>query len=186
MLKKMNKIAAITMLLSVMGTSTAFAATETTVTGTTDATITGFTAANFTAITLDGTTKTTNSTVTDMTLIDARGTGAGWSVNLGATTVTNATAANGTLNTLPVASLVLGAVTIAAVGDSSPVVDIATITGTIDTAGGVKILNADINEGMGTYTVSIAPMTLTLLPKDAKAGTYSSTITMTLSQGPIN
>lgn len=185
MLKKMNKIAAITMLLSVMGTSTAFAAEPTAgVTGTGNVTIDNLTAANFTAITLDGTTKTTTSAVTDMTLIDATGTGAGWDVNLKATTFTNAGATHNILNTLPEGSLALGAVTITAVGDSTAITNITTATGAIDNASGVTILNAGINEGMGTYTVSVAPMTLTLLPKDAKAGSYTSTITMTLTQGP--
>ena len=185
MLKKMNKIAALTMLLSVVGTGTAFAAEPTAgITGG-DLSIQDFASANFTAVTLDGTTQTTTSAVTDMTLIDATGTGAGWDVNLQATTLTNALAANGTdLKTLPEGSLALGAVSIVATEGSSAAVDITNVSGTIDSLTGITILNADINEGMGTYTVSIGDMTLTLLPKDAKAGTYTSTITMTLTQGP--
>jgi hypothetical protein len=185
MLKKMNKIAAITMLLSVMGTSTAFAAEPTTgVTGTTNATITGFTAVNFDSVILDGNTKTTTSAVSPMTLTDARGTGGGWDVNLKATTFTNAEAAHSTLNTLPDDSLALGVVSIEAGTDSTPVTNIVIGSGTIDNVSGVTILDAGINEGMGIYTVNIADMTLTLLPMDAKAGTYTTEITMTLTQGP--
>ncbi|MDB6353551.1 WxL domain-containing protein [Trichococcus sp. K1Tr] len=185
MLKKMNKIAAITMLLSVMGTSTAFAAETTTgVTGTTNATITGFTAGNFDAVTLNGTTKTTTSAVSPITLTDARGTGGGWDVTLKATTFTNAEAAHSALKTLPPNSLALGVVSIEAGTDSTPVTNIVIGSGAIDNPSGVTILDAGINEGMGIYTVNIAPMTLTLLPKDAKAGTYTSTITMTFAEGP--
>ena len=187
MLKKMKRIAAATMLLSLVGTGTAFAATETAVTGTTNATITGFTAGNFEDVTLDGTTKNPTSTLTDTTLIDARGTGDGWSVKLEATKFTSDTTSNAAINTLPDNSLALGAVSIVGTEGSSLATDITIGSDTkIDKVGGVTILDADINEGMGTYTVKIAPMTLTLLPKDAKAGTYTSTITMTIAQGPIN
>ncbi len=154
----------------------AFAATPT-------AAVTG--TANVTIGTLNVTTKATTFTVTDMILVDARGTGAGWSVNIEATHFTNATATNATLKTLQNGSLVLGTVSIVAGADSTPVTNIAIGAETIDVAGGVKILNAPINEGMGTYTVRIAPMTLTL-PKQATAGTYTATtITLTLSQGPV-
>src|SRR5665648_211284 len=172
-------------------TTTAFAtgvAPTTAVTGTTDVTIGALAIANSAAVSLDGKTKTITFAVTDMTITDARGTGAGWGVSLYASQFTNATASNGAINTLPASSLKLGTVAIAIDGTSPDSSSIDTITlgqGTIDTdtAAGVRILSAAINGGMGIYTASIGDMTLTLLPKDSKAGTYTSTITMTLTQG---
>lgn len=188
MLKKMNKIAAIAVTVGLLGSNTAFAVgsdTEAVVTGQQNVTISGFGAEKFETVDLDGTTQTTTSSLSDITLIDARGTGDGWSVNLKASKFTNGTAKNEILNTLSENSLALGEVTIEAIGDSSPGEEIATLgAGNLDTVSGVNILNAAINEGMGKYTVSVAPMTLTLLPKEAKAGTYTSTVTLTLAQGP--
>ncbi len=141
--------------------------------------------ANFVAVTLDGTTRTSISTVNSFTVVDARGTGDGWSINLKATQLTSNTTKNIGLKTLPLSSLLLGTVSVVADSNATPVTGgITILQGAIDTAAGVNILSATINKGMGTYTVSIAPMILTLLPKDAKKGTYTSTITMTLSQGP--
>ncbi len=165
--------------------STAGAASTTAeVTGTASVTIGDFATTNSGGVVLDGTTKTINFAVTDMTLVDARGSGAGWSVNLTAAAFTNAAGLNSGLNTLQSGSLVLGTVSIVAGEGSTPVTNIAIGSGAIDTTRGVKILNAGINEGMGTYVVSIARMTLTL-PRKAEAGAYTSTITMTLSQGPV-
>ncbi len=173
------------MVLSLTSTNVFAAVTTATVTGG-SLSIGDFTVDNFANVTLDGTTKTITFTITDMAIVDARGTGAGWSVNLTATTFINATAALSgiDLNTLQASSLVLGAVSIAAGDGSTPVTNIVKATGAIDATGGVKILSAGINEGMGTYTVNIAPMTLTLLPKAAKAGTYTSTIAITITTGP--
>ncbi len=163
--------------------SAAEATATVTITGATSVTIGDFAPTNFSVVVLDGTTRTTNFAVADMTLVDARGTGAGWSVNLTASQFTN-TALNGDLNTLPLGSLVLGRISIVAGEGSTPVTNIAIGSGAIDTAKGVRILNAGINEGMGTYKVSMSPLTLTLLLKEAKAGLYTSTITVTISESP--
>ena len=140
--------------------------------------------ADFTPATLDGTTKIINATVTPVTLTDATGTGNGWSVTLKASKITNATAKNIALNTLSDDSLVLGTVSVAAVGDSTPITNIVTTTGAINNDLGIEVLKAGTNEGMGKYTISMEPMALTLLPKEAKAGTYTSTLTVTLTSGP--
>ena len=92
-----------------------------------------------------------------------------------------------TLGTMPVASIALGAVTIATVDvGSTAITNIANIsTGNLDTTAGINILTAGVDEGMGTYTVSMLPMTLTLLPATTYAGTYTSTVTQTLTSGPV-
>ncbi len=154
------------------------------VTGAANVTIETFVVGTSTAVLLNGTTQITFA-VTPMVLVDARGTGAGWSVNLTATQFTNAAASNIDLQTLQAGSLVMGAVSIVADADATPTTNIGIRTGAIDVTGGVRIVNAPVNGGMGTYVISIAPMTLTLLPREAKAGSYTSAITMTLSQGPV-
>lgn len=136
--------------------------------------------ADFTPVTLDGTTQTTTAVVTDTTLTDPTGTGAGWNVSLSASQFTNVAA-----KTLPLSSLELGTVSIAVKeAGSTDITNIGILQGKIDTVAGVNVLSAPLTEGMGTYTISMAPMTLTLLPKDALAGTYTSTVTVTLTSGP--
>lgn len=154
-------------------------------------------ASKFSKVTLDGTTKTATAKVNDMTLTDATGTGAGWNVSLQASQFINTGAENNSLNTLPLNSLKLASVAIAVdtenASESTPVAGgegrgaiTSSIANTpIDYEAPVTILSAAINGGMGKYTITSGDMTLTLLPKDAKAGTYSSTITMTFSQGPV-
>ncbi len=179
------------------------------VTAPANVTITTFRASAFGVggtVLLTGLRQTVTATVADITLVDARGTGAGWSVNLTASQFTNSGATNAGERTLPHSSLLLGSVSIVADGDATPVTGVAAVaavvgppateavvavaaiavaTSTIDKVGGVKILNNPINGGMGTYVISMTPMTLTLLPRNVKAGSYTSTITMTLSQGPV-
>lgn len=191
MIKKMKKLAAIGIIASILvaniGT-VAFAAVESNpkavITGG-DLGIEDLAVADFTSITLDGTTKTIDATVNPVILTDATGTGNGWTVSLKASKFTNATAQNISLNTLSDDSLVLGTVSVVAGDDSTPITNITTEAGAIDNALGVSIVNATTNEGMGKYTISMEPMELTLLPKEAKAGTYTSTVTVTLTSGPV-
>lgn len=136
--------------------------------------------ADFTPVTLDGTTQTTAAVVSDTTLTDSTGTGAGWNISLTASAFTNVG-----LDVLSLGSLELGTVSIAVqeIG-STDITNIVISQGNIDTVSGVNILSAPLDEGMGTYTVSMTPMTLTLLPKEAMAGTYTSTVTVALVSGP--
>jgi len=88
---------------------------------------------------------------------------------------------------LPASSLALGAVTITTVDVGSTLIEniVNISTGNLDTVAGINILTAGLDEGMGTYTVSMLPMTLTLLPATTYAGTYTSTVTQTLTSGPV-
>jgi len=93
-----------------------------------------------------------------------------------------------TLGTLPLSSLELGTVSIAVAttgAGSTAITNIAVLQGKIDTATGITILTAPVDEGMGTYTVSMEPMTVTLLPATTYAGTYTSTVTQTIATGPV-
>jgi hypothetical protein len=188
MFNKIKKLAICGIIASIIVTNigiVAYAADPTvSVTGEPSATIGELIISDFSNVILDGTTKTTTANVTNMTLTDARGTGDGWSVSLAATQFTSDTTYNNALNKLSLNSLGLGPVSIVAGTDSTPITNILIGTGLIDSVSGVNILSAPINEGMGSYTISLAPMTLTLSPKDAKVGVYTSTVTVTLAQGP--
>jgi len=185
------------------------------VTGGTSAAITALGIADLTPVTLDGTTQTITAVVDDTELTDPTGSGDGWKVSLKAspfildethsvllTGGTPADVGTGTveapefpavlspLGTLPEKSLELGTVSIVVAptgAGSTAITNIAITQGKIDdTAGlGINILSAPVDEGMGTYTVSMLPMTLTLLPATTYAGTYTSTVTQTLTSGPV-
>ena len=142
--------------------------------------------ADFASIILDGNTQTTPAVVTPRTLTDSRGSGVGWHVSLKASQFAHGTRIG---ETLPFDSLTLGTVSIAekaGVTGSTAVSGITTLGGTIDNVAGVVILNAPVDNGMGTYTVSMENMTLTLQPATTYAGTYTSTVTTTLTSGPIS
>ena len=193
MLKKIKKAAAISMVLCLLGANTVLAAAadpDAVVTGGT-LTIAELAIADFTPVTLDGTTQPTTAVVTDTALTDSTGAGDGWQVSLKASAFTLAAAdlllaADGAVGTLPLSSLELGTVSIAVVDTgSTAITNIDVLQGKIDTVAGLNILSAPLNEGMGTYTVSMLPMTLTLLPASTYAGTYTSTVTQTLISGPV-
>lgn len=187
MLKKMKKVAIWCIFASLLIVNVAYAADPAPaaeVTGGSLA-IEDLLIANFTPVTLDGTTQDTPAVVTAMILTDARGTGDGWNVSLEASQFAHGTIVG---EKLPLDSLTLGTVSIAekeGVTGSTAVAGIDILGGKIDNVAGVVILNAPVNEGMGTYTVSMEDMTLTLKPATTYAGTYTSTVTMTHTSGPI-
>ncbi|WP_169727358.1 WxL domain-containing protein [Paucisalibacillus globulus] len=138
----------------------------------------------FDAVVLNGKIQSTSATITPFNVTDPSGTGAGWNVVMSATQFSDTTG-----KTLPKGSLTVAAPTIAIADGaegSSPADTITKTGGTIDDEIGVKILSAPADNGMGTYTVSFADeaLNLTLLPKDVKAGTYTSTIKVDINNGP--
>jgi hypothetical protein len=134
--------------------------------------------ASFTGVTLDGTRKTTSTSVGDWSVTDARGTGQGWQVKVSATTPSTG---GGTPHTMPNATLVLGAPT-AAADDAlmDPSGAPATAGGDI-LAGAVTVADAESGEGMGKwdFTQGASDLTLTV-PPDVYAGTYTTTLTVDL------
>ncbi len=147
-----------------------------------------FTVANFTGVTLSGVRQDVTSSAS-LKVTDATGSGNGWKVNLKASAVTSDASTNTGLLVLQPNSLVITAQSLAAETDSSGLTGVTLTTGAIDdhvsTPTGVNILSAAVNKGMGEYTLTISTLTITLLPKDAKAGSYSTTLTTTLSSGPV-
>ena len=135
---------------------------------------------NFTAVQLNGQIQTTNATVSAFSVVDATGSGSGWNVMVKASQF--ATADNAF--TLPENSLGIATPTVTAAEGASDVSTITKANGKIDNVTGVKILSAAVNGGMGTYNVDANNLALTLNPKDVKAGTYISTVTVTVTTGP--
>jgi hypothetical protein len=69
-------------------------------------------------------------------------------------------------------------------GGASDVSTLTVSSGTIDNPVGLKLISARENGGMGKYDADETVLTLTLLPKDTYAGTYTSTLTFNIVSGP--
>ena len=138
---------------------------------------------DFAPVKLDGTVQTTKADLSDFTVTDARGTGAGWNVMVSATQLEDTAAGL----KIPTGSIKISAPDVTAQAGASDVESTITIgSGMIDTDTGVKLLSAKVDGGMGKYDVAFPTeaLTMTLNPKDVKAGNYTSTITVTLTTGP--
>lgn len=139
---------------------------------------------DFVVVTLDGTVRTTTSSMDPFSVTDARGSGTGWKVTIQASRFRQwdggAYVAGG--RDLPAGSLAMPAPQVTAQGTDSafPVVtpgpyaiDGATITVAVAGAGA----------GMGTYAFTPADLTLTV-PAGAYAATYRSEIAISITSGP--
>ncbi|WEG13232.1 WxL domain-containing protein [Pullulanibacillus sp. KACC 23026] len=181
--KFLSTVSALALVCTVfIGSKSAFAA-STTITGGDLGVTTDPTVGDFSSVTLDGSVQTTTASMGSLTVTDARGTGAGWNVVVSATPFKTSDSSH----TLPTDSLSLASPTEVTPGTGSS--DASTVTkknGTIDNSAGLKLLSAAVDGGMGTYTVSFPDnaLTLTLNPKDVYAGTYTSTVAVTVTTGP--
>ncbi|WP_078550282.1 WxL domain-containing protein [Litchfieldia alkalitelluris] len=135
---------------------------------------------NFAAVTLNGQIQTTTASLGAFTVTDATGTGSGWQLNVKASQFTDSVKGL----TLPTNSLDIALPTVTAQAGASDVSTLTKASGKVDNATGVKILSAALNGGMGAYDVSANTLTLNLQPKDVKAGTYTSTVSVTVTTGP--
>ncbi len=138
-------------------------------------------------VTLDGTDKisTSASGSNSWSATDARGTGLGWNLTIGATDFDDGVDKN-----IDIAQsdsefkiqLLDANVTVTA-GNTKPVSQVATLTAIPDT-GSLKFLSAATDTGMGTY--AIAPNFELEIPAETYvgSGTYTSTITITAATGP--
>lgn len=130
---------------------------------------------------LDGKIQNSTASIQPFTVTDARGTGTGWDVSITATAFTNPEAPKAlSANTLTIAEP-----TVSEGEGSSLAANLAKLGGAIDN-GPVKVLTAATAEGMGTFEVDAIPMTLNLKPSEVYAGTYSTTVSVTLTNGPQN
>jgi hypothetical protein len=148
--------------------------------------ISGVTIANFGGLTLDGTAQTTTATVDPFSVTDARGTGAGWNVTMQGTQFTehDGTAYVAGGKTLPLNSLSLSALTVAANGTTSAAPSTLAASGIDNTTGAVKFASAALDQGMGKYDFTgINKLTLSI-PASAYAKTYRSDLTVSVVSGP--
>jgi len=145
---------------------------------------------DFAGVTLEGVATSTVAAIggidSKFQVQDMRGTGAGWNVTMQASqfTCSEYTPAK----TLALNSQVIAKPTVAAVDplNASLVPTLAgdeTYAG--DTGSAVSVGSADVDKGLGLYDFTYADDCLTLsIPADVYAGTYTSTVTLTVATGP--
>jgi hypothetical protein len=177
----MKKRLIITLALAALALSAATAALAGTLTAT--ATVSGTAGIGFTHTatatitnTIDGTDQTA-SYAPVLNLIDARGSGAGWNLQISATTFTD-----GSGHTLAQGTVASAGQTCKAGSTCT----LATSTGityplTIGTTA-AKFFSAALNTGLGK--IDITPTINVAIPGNAYAGTYTSTVTLAAVTGP--
>jgi hypothetical protein len=183
---KMKKFVATVSALAIMGTAfvggkAAFAADSTTAILGGSLSMTEPTLDNFASVTLNGQIQTTTASMGAFTVTDSTGTGNGWNVVVKASQFTTG---GETPLTLPNNSLDIALPTVTAQEGATDASTITKLNGKIDNATGVKVLSAAADGGMGKYDIGANTLTLNLLPKDVKAGTYTSTVSVTVTTGP--
>lgn len=147
-------------------------------------------ASNFPATQLNGQVQTLNAAVGDWSVNDATGALLGWTVQVKASQFTdnNGTAGDATDDkTLPPGSLTLALPTVGAGASQSSLLAPVTLAITpIDTGVNQILAQAIATEGSGLWNFTQGADDLTLVvPPTVKAGTYTSTITTTLSAGVL-
>ncbi len=170
--------------LAVYGAGIAIAATEQTPQG--DVVITGDvlsiaqTGVSVTGETLTGSDISTTGDLGTLTSIDARGTGAGWTVTVASTDFVENTVATHTIDITYSAAngtdfKVSSAPDVTTVyGNTAPTPGSGYLDG-----GGITLLSAAAGDGMGNYTC--APALYLGIPGETYAGTYTATITETIA-----
>jgi hypothetical protein len=147
-------------------------------------TITSPVPGNFSGVTLNGTAQTSTAAVPTFSAVDARGTGVGWNITVGATQfceqLTGSTCA-ASPKLIPVASLNLSAPTVSAGTGSGAVPTMTALTGFDGSS--AKLASAASANGMGTYNFGTSTLTLSI-PANTYARTYVSTVTYTIATGP--
>lgn len=126
--------------------------------------------------TLDGTDQTVNYAPV-LGVVDARGTGAGWNLQISATTFSDGaghTLAPGTVTAVAQACHAGSSCTAAT---NSGITLPLTITGTA-----AKFFNAAVNTGLAKLDVT--PTIAVAIPGNSFAGTYTSTVTLAAATGP--
>ncbi|MFC2949387.1 WxL domain-containing protein [Virgibacillus sediminis] len=139
---------------------------------------------DFNAVTLDGKIQSATATIDPFSVVDARGSGAGWNVMVSAGQLSQVDSTGNVIYSLPGNSMTISSPTVTAQAGASAAEGLIKGSGTIDNTTGVKLISAGTDQGMGTYDISNSALDINLQPKDAKAGTYTSTVTVNLTTGP--
>ena len=165
--------------LSVAGTAQAATDnTSVTLTGGSIA-LTAPTFGDFPGATLDGSAGSQAATASDWSVNDPRGSGLGWEVSMSASTLSTG---GGTPIIMTGATLSIAQPVATPVDGTNASTAPATLGGDIST--GVKVADANANEGLGDWDLAQGATDLSLAtPANARAGTYTSTITTTLTPG---
>jgi hypothetical protein len=128
---------------------------------------------------LDGSADSQSAAVSGWGVNDPRGSGLGWQVSMAASPLSTG---GGT----PI--VMTGAVLTVAEPDATPVdpTNLSTAPTTLggDISAGVVVADAGVDEGLGDWDLAQGLTDLTLdTPANARAGTYTSTVTTTLTPG---
>lgn len=170
----------ITLGIAVLALAAATAALASTLTTTATITGTGGISLNLPAnpsisSTLDGTDQTATYAPV-LGLVDARGSGAGWNLQISATVFTDGathTLAQGTVASVSQGCKAGSTCTLATNAIGYPL--------TIGTTA-AKVFNAAVNTGLGK--VDVTPTINVAIPGNAYAGVYTSTVTLAATTGP--
>lgn len=148
------------------------------------------TTVNLGSITVDSTIKSVSTSLSNMTVVDNRGTGEGWNITVSASQFTQTSGV--TPLKLPTNTLKLnGTNTITQTVGTSGGPTVTTAPWTIDT-GAIKVLSAAANKGMGTFTITFPASAISLNVDTAQKvvdpannpTVYASTLTWVVSTGP--
>jgi hypothetical protein len=132
---------------------------------------------------LDSGDSTQNYTI-PLTIQDTRGTGAGWNLTVTSTTFTTGGGTPSLLSTTASSltavnsSCSTGTCTNPANAQTYPI----TVPAAASAPTAVKFFNTTANNGMGRFTIT--PTVGVTIPQNAFAGTYTSTVTLSIVSGP--
>jgi hypothetical protein len=126
--------------------------------------------------TLDGSDQTV-SYAPALGVVDARGGGAGWNLQISATTFSDGSGHTLTAGQVSSVTSACHAASTCTAASSSGITYPLTMSGTA-----TKFFNSALNSGLGK--VDVTPTVDVLIPGNAFAGTYTSTVTLAATTGP--
>lgn len=129
--------------------------------------------------TLDGTDQTLSYTL-PVAVKDATGSGAGWKLQISGTPLSDGVSGHPALTqqvSAATASCVAGNSCTSATSGNAPVTFPVVVSGSVQ-----KFFSADTNSGMGK--INVAATVQVLVPGNAFAGSYSTTLTLASASGP--
>lgn len=137
------------------------------------------------SVTLNGTDQTATSSAMTLDANDPTGTGAGWNLTITSTQFSTGGATPKTLATT--ATTITGVASACKQGTCTLPTNAITYSALTVPAGAtaptaVKFFNAAANSGMGEFTIT--PTFSISIPANAYAGTYSSTVTLSIVSAP--